>query len=65
MALSQSEIDDAARNPKKMSGDEGSVEERSIDELIAAKREAEKASSLAQPHRGIYFSKAKPFGSVQ
>lgn len=46
------EIEEAAQAPKKTAGDEGSIEERSIDELIQADRyeQAKQAGANGPPY---------------
>jgi len=58
------DIVDAANSPKRMRTDEGSVEERSIDELITAKDYIDADGSLEKNTRGIRMSKIKPGGTV-
>lgn len=54
------DITGQANAPKKVTGDEGGIEERSVDELIAADRytKAQGAGASGPPH-GLRISKIR------
>lgn len=65
MAISDQEFEDLAKAPKKTIGDEGSVEERSIDELIKAREYLNGQTTGANlPPFGLRIAQAKPRGTV-
>lgn len=64
MAIENSEIKELAEAPKKVVGEEGSVEERNIEEVIAAKRHIDQSSAGSAPY-GIRISRMKSMGTVQ
>ena len=57
-------IEDLAQNPRKVTGDAGSVEEHSIPDLIQADRYGKAQSGADKPHRGLRFTKFVPKGTV-
>ena len=64
MTISDDNIEELAKAPKKTVTDEGSVEERSIDELIKADK-YNKANSIGDdPLHGLRISRFKPAGPV-
>jgi hypothetical protein len=63
MAIEDSDIEEQAKAPKKVTGDEGTVVERDIDELIKAQVRLNQASATGVPH-GLRMSKMRPGGSV-
>ena len=64
MTIESSDIETLAGRPRKLVGDEGSIEEKSVDELIKADTYSKAASATAPPF-GLRVAKAKPFGPVQ
>lgn len=60
------EIRDAAienaKGPKRVQGDEGTVEQHSIKDQLAAAEAAANSSAASQPHRGLRFTRAIPAG---
>ena len=64
MTISSSDIEDLGKSPKKTVTDEGSVEERPIDELIKADQ-YNKANTIGDdPLHGLRISRFKPGGPV-
>ena len=55
-------IEEAASNPRRMSGDLGSVDERSIDELIKADQYLAQKRARAAGGFGLKFLKISPPG---
>ena len=64
MAISDNEVEDSAKRPKSISGDEGSITEKSVDELKKADAFVAQRNATAPPF-GLRIGKAQPFGSVQ
>ena len=48
--ISTTEVTDAAKNPKRVTGDEGTVEERTVQELIDADRFACAKTATGVPY---------------
>ena len=63
MAISSDDIETAAKGPKRVMGDEGSVTERSVDELIKADAYNKGANTQAAPF-GLHVAKIKFPGTV-
>lgn len=63
--MSDIDIEEAAAAPKRERTDEGSVEERSIPDLIKAKQFVESETALVRPPWGIRLARTKPGGTVQ
>lgn len=64
MTISDDNIEELAKAPKKTVTDEGSVEERSINELIEADK-YNKANAIGDsPLHGLRVSRCKPGGPV-
>ena len=57
-------IEDVAQNPKKVTGDAGSVEEHPLKDLIEADRYGKAQTGADKPHRGLRFTKLIPRGTV-
>lgn len=57
-------IDDIAANPKKVTGDAGSVEEHPIPDLLALRKARQAEEAAAKPARGLRFTKLIPPGAV-
>ena len=55
---------DTAKSPKRVTTDEGTVEERSIHELIAADQHQASKEAPDAPLHGLRISRAKPGGAV-
>lgn len=64
MAITDSDIEAAGKGPKRVTTDEGTVEERSIDELIKADQYASTKSVGDEPLHGLRISRFKPRGAV-
>lgn len=64
MSITDSEISDAAKNPKRVTTDEGTVEERSVSELIEAQKHANANTGIDSPLHGLRISRFKPNGTV-
>jgi len=60
MALDDDKIQELAEAPIKSRTDEGYVEERSAEDLIALKREGEQATSLQAVPWGMRVARSKP-----
>jgi len=58
------DIGAASQRPKRMRTDEGSIEERSINELIAADQYAKQQIAVDDVPWGIRQAKTRPFGTV-
>ena len=64
MTISQTDVEDAGKGPKRVRTDEGYVEERPVDELIKADQyAATKAAQGAVPW-GLRIARTKPPGTV-
>lgn len=61
---SEFDILDIVRSPKRTRTDEGTVEERPIDELIAADRYAKASEAQGAVPYGLRIAKTKPPGTV-
>lgn len=59
MAITQTEIEDKAKEPKKVRTDEGFVEERSVDELIKADK-YKNAQAVMRVPWGLSIARTKP-----
>ena len=58
-------IEEVASGPKKVSGDEGSVEQLSIDDLIKADRHLSSKRAVSGTRlAGVKFFKIQPPGSI-
>jgi len=57
-------IAELAASPRKITTDEGVVEERSIDEIIKADQHLGNKNVTDQPLHGLRISRFKPGGSV-
>lgn len=63
MPLTQQELDDIARAPKRTRTDEGAVTERDIKDLIMADQYSTGANNKKPPH-GLRISQTKPPASA-
>ena len=63
MALTEEELDALARAPKKVTGDEGSVEERSAKDFIEFNNYRE-AGKIGGPPYGMRIARVMPMGTV-
>lgn len=63
------EIKDAieanAIGPRRVTGDEGSVEQHSLSDQIAADKHLSERTAAALPHRGIRFTQLVSPGAVR
>jgi len=57
-------IEDRAKQPKKVTGDAGSVEQHPINDQIDAERYEKNKEAVEKPHRGLRFTKMIPPGTV-
>lgn len=65
MSYEDQEFKDKAESPKKVRTEEGTVEERSIDELIKSERHTDNRSSAQrQVPFGMSIARTKPGGTV-
>lgn len=65
MADLESRIEEAASGPAKATGDQGSIEEQDLGDLIEADRYlASKAATRSTQGIGIRFAKLSPPGTV-
>jgi hypothetical protein len=63
--MEPSEIEDLARSPKSLRGEEGAVEERSVDEVIKADRYVKASSSAVDSVPfGLRIARTVPGGTV-
>ena len=58
------QIQSLANGPAEVSGDAGSVKQRSVSELIEADRYLASKAAMANPLKGLRFAKITPPGSV-
>jgi hypothetical protein len=63
MAIDDETIKNLAEAPKKTVGDEGSVEERSISELIEADRYLQNKEAIKPPF-GLRIARVSPRGTI-
>lgn len=63
MTIEPEDIEDLAATPKRVRTDEGTVEERSVDELVKADRYAKQKAANAVPW-GMRIAKIKPQGNI-
>jgi hypothetical protein len=64
MADLTDQIEDAAASPKKVTGDAGSVEAHSLDELVKADQYLASKAAAQSSGRGLLLSQFKPPGTV-
>lgn len=64
MADLSQQIEDAAKSPKRAQDDAGSVEARSIDELIKAEEHLSGKDAASKKHRGLRITLMTPPGAV-
>lgn len=64
MTISSDDIENAGKDPKKVVTDEGSVEEKHVDQLIKADQYANAKSVGSSPLHGLRVSRFKPGGPV-
>ena len=64
MAVTSTEVEDLGKSPKRMTTDEGTVEEKEVKELIEADRYASQKTATTPPF-GIRVARFKPMGTVQ
>lgn len=62
--ITDQEIQDRAKDPKSASTEDGSVTERSVDEMITAQKHASAQSIGSSPLHGLRISRCKPAGPV-
>lgn len=63
--MTPEEIEEAAKAPKRMRNEEGSVEERSIEDIIKADVYQKNAQPAAnRPPFGMSIARTKPPGTV-
>jgi len=61
MTISEGDVEDRAKAPKRTSTEEGTVQERSVDELIKARNYTEQPS---KPPYGMTFARTRPPSSL-
>jgi len=64
MTIDDADFEEKADSPKRVTTDEGTVEERSIDELIKADKYTNARSVGNGPLHGIRVSRCKPGGAA-
>ena len=64
MSISKSDVEDKGKSPRKVSTDEGTVTERSVDDLIKADQYANSKDVGDNPLHGLRISRCKPAGPV-
>jgi hypothetical protein len=63
MTISSDDIETHANAPKRVRTEEGTVEERSVDELIKADRYAREGTANTVPY-GIRVARVRPGGAA-
>jgi hypothetical protein len=63
MAVSQDDLDAAALEPAKIQGEQGSVENRPVEELRQAQKARAADAGASKAHRGLRFSQVQHGGS--
>ena len=64
MAISDSDIETKAAEPERVTTDEGTIKERSVDELIKAQEHVAQKAATSNPLYGLHISRFKPSGAV-
>lgn len=64
MAISSDDIEDAGKAPQRVTTDEGTVEEKSVDQLIKADKYSKASQIPDNPLHGMRVSRCKPAGPV-
>ena len=65
MTINDSDFEEKADSPRRVTTDEGTVEERSIDELIKADKHTQsRAAGDNGPPHGLRISRFKPGGAA-
>lgn len=64
MTIQDTDIEALAASPKKAVTDEGSVEERSVQDLIDAKKYIDGQGAADRPLFGLRVAKCKPGGAA-
>jgi hypothetical protein len=64
MPLSDAEFDDLVKAPKSATTDEGSVSERSVEELIKADQYGKTKEGIQGPPYGLRIARVRPPGTV-
>lgn len=68
MAAEDDTLRDAIRTnaagPKRLRGDEGEIEQHSIEDQIEADRYLRNTTAVAKPSRGLRFSRMSPPGTT-
>ena len=63
MALSDEDIQDKANDPKRVTGDEGTVEEKPVGEMVLADRYTKSRAATKAPF-GLTVTRIKSGGSI-
>jgi len=63
MAITTTEVEDLGKTPKRVRTDEGTVEERSVEDLVKADQFAAVKGASAVPW-GMRVARTKPGGTV-
>ena len=63
MTIESSDIEDNAKGPSRMTTEEGSVQEKSVDELIKADNHTKAAAATAVPY-GLRLARIKFPGTI-
>jgi len=64
MTITDADFEDKADSPKRVTTDEGTVEERSVDELIKADQYNKARARNDGPLHGLRISRCKPGGAA-
>ena len=64
MAISQTDLEDKANEPKRVRTDEGSLEERSVEELIKADQFSNTKGAVTAVPWGLRIARSRPNGTV-
>ena len=62
--MTEIDIEAMGNSPKRQRTDEGSTEERTIDELMKAKNYVTEETAKANPPWGIRLARSRPGGTV-
>ena len=64
MTIEDSDIEDAGKAPRRVRTDEGTVEEKSVQELIDADRYGQDRKASAKVPWGMRVARTRPGGTV-
>lgn len=64
MAISTTNIEDSAKSPQRVRTDEGTIQEKGVQELIDADRYANAKTAVDAVPWGLRIARGKPAGTV-